>query len=75
MRDFVHPSVMEKHFLRAKLATLLEDRGITYDFHRAELEALQKREGLFTDDEWSLIEFLYIHVLKLQKKRAERDKK
>lgn len=72
MSDFVHPSVMEKNCLRAKLDTVLEDRSITYDFHRAELEAIQKKEGLFTGSEWALIEFLYAHVLKLQKNRTER---
>ena len=72
MSDFVHPSVMEKHFLRAKLDTILEGNSIlaTYDYHRAELEAIQKREGLFTSLEWALIEFLYKDEQKRLKKRA-----
>lgn len=78
--DFVHPSVMEKHHLRAKVEELLEGDGsvydilTTYDYHRAELEAIQKREGLFTGDEWALIEFLYEGRCKIKKKRAEKAK-
>lgn len=72
MSNFVHPSVMEKHYLRTKLEMILESDCIlaTYDYHRAELEAMQKREGLFTSKEWALIEFIYSLVEKSQKKRA-----
>lgn len=77
MNDFVHPSVMEKYNLRAKLAAILESGSVvaTYGFHRAELEAMQKREGLFTDREWALIENLYEHVEKRRKKIASRQDK
>jgi len=72
MSGFVHPSVMEKYFLRTKLEVILESNSIlvTYDYHRAQLEAMQKREGLFTSEEWALIEFLYEDEQKRLKKRA-----
>jgi hypothetical protein len=75
MSDFVHPLVMEKNYLRTKVTAILESGSVvaTYDHHRAELEAMQNREGLFTGYEWALIEFLYEHVEKRRKKRAERE--